>query len=190
MPLSEHPLVHRNGVDAHLTQAVYRRPLHGMPVVESYRAVSVDSAFTRQRNVRTLVCVDERGVIETLRPFPFGKYHRQVVGSLGREFQPCAFGNVQVDVAFQRNGSFDEIVPCGYEHSAAAVRVASVDSFENGRAAVYRRVVFCTVVGYVINRIGEGGRYDVFQYSGNFAPFPGFFPGRCGGACPYRQQEE
>ena len=133
-----------------------------MPAVESHRTVSVDSSFAGYRDIRTLVCVDKGGVVETFCSFPFCQYHRQVVGGFGREFQTCSFGDVQVYVTFQCNGSFDEIISCGNEYGTATVRVTMTDGLEDGGAAVESCIALCSVVGYIINSIGEYGRYDIF----------------------------
>ena len=162
MSFSEYALVYRNGIDTHLAQTVYGRTLYGMPAVESHRTVSVDSSFAGYRDIRTLVCVDKGGVVETFCSFPFCQYHRQVVGGFGREFQTCSFGDVQVYVTFQCNGSFDEIISCGNEYGTATVRVTMTDGLEDGGTAVESCIALCSVVGYIINSIGEYGRYDIF----------------------------
>ena len=87
-------------------------------------------------DIRTLVCVDKGGVVETFCSFPFCQYHRQVVSGFGREFQTCSFGDVQVYVTFQCNGSFDEIISCGNEYGTATVRVTMTDGLEDGGTAV------------------------------------------------------
>ena len=92
MPFSKYTFVYRNGVDAHLTQTIHSRPLQCMPAIECYSSVSINRTFTGQGNVGTLICIDERGVVETFCSFPFGQYHGEIVGSYGGEFQACTFG--------------------------------------------------------------------------------------------------
>ena len=162
MSFAEYAFVDRNGIDAHLAQTVYGRALYGMPVVEGHRTVSVDSTFAGYCDICALVCVDKGRVVEAFRSFPFSQYHRKVVGGFGREFQTCTLGDVQVDVTFQRNGSFDEIVSRGNQYGIASIGVTLIDGFQDGGTAVESCIVFCSVFGHIINRIGKCRRYDIF----------------------------
>ena len=69
---------------------------------------------------------------------------------------------MQVYVTFQCDGSFDEIISCGNEYGTATVRVTMTDGLEDGGTAVESCIALCSVVGYIINSIGEYGRYDIF----------------------------
>ena len=144
MSFSEYALVYRNGINTHLAQTVYGRTLYGMPAVESHRTVSVDSSFAGYRDIRTLVCVDKGGEVETFCSFPFCQ---QITGRKSAEVSvensrraPSAM--CRFYVTFQCNGSFDEIISRGMSTVPPPFVLQMTDGLEDGGTAVESCIAF------------------------------------------------
>ena len=65
--------------------------------------IAVDHAFTGDRHISLLKGIDERRVIHQLHTFPSSKDQRQVLPRILTEFDRGAFGDIEVDVAFEMN---------------------------------------------------------------------------------------
>ena len=105
-------------------------------------SIAVDYAFTGQRDVLLLECIDERRVVHQLHAFPASENQRQIFFRISIELDGRAFSNVQINVALQMNRSTREISR-RHDDAAASGFVACFDATAKCICAISFAVSCC-----------------------------------------------
>ena len=107
-----------------LFPAIFLGTAHGPPSLHG--TLSVDDPFTGNGQVGLAVGIDKGVHVVAIDTFPAGKDGRRVKFGVGVEFQDGTFFEMEVDIAFERNGAGVES-PGRNNHGTTAGLVTSDD---------------------------------------------------------------
>src|SRR5207248_11623897 len=91
-----------------------------------------------------------------------GEDQRQIFFRITIEFDGCAFGDVQIYIAFQVNGATRELA-CGNYHATASGSVARFDRFAKRLGAISFAVTYCAKFRDVEIPLGKDGGLNPVQ---------------------------
>jgi hypothetical protein len=132
--------------------------------------LSVNDAFTRDRDVPLTKGINESRVTHQLHAFPAREDHRQVFHRIAIKSNRRVLTDMQIDIALEVNGAGDKL-SLGHQHPAATCPAARGNSFGEGLSTIGAGISDSAESGNGKISSRKDWRFDAAKDS------PGFNPG-------------
>ena len=143
------------------------RTTHRPPCL--HRTLSINNTFTGDRQIGLTISIYQRAHIIAIYSFPAGKDSRHIQFGIGIELQHGSFFEVEIDIAFQRDGTGIES-SFGHNDRTPTGLITCNDSQIDGiMARSLRHIGFRTEIGNVVRSFRERSFFNrLFKFRSLF----------------------